>query len=390
MKHLMNVIESAAPEVNGAVGPVFKSPDGREYLDWWSNSGCSPFGSWSEPYRRAVIESFTQPTFVPQIHRFWPREDLAMRWCKAAGMDRAFFSNSGTEAVETAIKLLRKGAAGGHRTIWTVADSFHGRTYGALAAGNGPDYHYDGMGPHLEGFRHFAEPREVDPDDCAGILMTPIQCYKDADLYGPFWWKQLADLLLANPHIGLALDDIQTSAGRCGEIEMGEWVNDRLAAGTDGDFNPDITCIGKGAALGLPLSITLARGRYAEAFKPGDHFCTFGGASVLPMLAASEMLDWLYDNCEAIRERGEYLHDKLARLPWMKRLRGLGMMWAFEADGVASPALVEGCYKFGLIVTAFGDPIKIFPPLDSSRERIDEGIWRLEQAYAYARAGGEE
>jgi acetylornithine/succinyldiaminopimelate/putrescine aminotransferase len=357
-------------------------PGGRTWLDWWNNSGAAPLGAQSAILDRACDWGPGRPLFVSQIHPFEPRDRLAKRWCAATDMDKAFFTNGGTEAIETAIKLLRLVAhrRGRSGIIYALKDSFHGRTYGAMSAGSGPEYHYEGFGPFVSGFDHFERPQDIDPDKAIGILVTPLQCYKDSYHYDDEWWESLGQLLLRHPHIGLAFDDIQTGAGRCGELSMANWSR------RERGVNPDIVCLGKGVALGYPLTITLARGEYADAFAPGQHFCTFGGASVPPIFAAHAMLDWLMmGGIEQIKERSQFLLNHLQSLPWVKNLRGAGLMWSVEADGVTGQDLSRACMENGLIATAFGAPLKIFPQLNSSQEWLTRGVQRLDRAYAAAR-----
>jgi acetylornithine/succinyldiaminopimelate/putrescine aminotransferase len=380
MSRLMNTLTTVGEEIINADGPYLIAKGQRRLLDWWNNSGANPLGSNPKELLQAIEDSRFGPNFVAQIHPFALREKLAASWCGVTEMDRVFFSNSGTETTETAIKLLRLVASQRERdgVIYALANSFHGRTFGAIAASDSPSYHRDGMGPHLPGFRFFEVPADIVWEETIGVLMTPIRCYKESRLHSDLFFTELASGLRANPEVGLAIDDVQTGAGRCGELSMIHYLE------LQHDVRADIVGLGKGVALGLPLTITLARGDYASAFSPGQHFCTFGGASILPMRVALNYLGWLRENMGLVKANEQILETKLRALPWIEDLNGMGMVWSFKAKHISSASLVKACRKQGLIVTAFGEPVKIFPQLNSTSKQIQEGVTKLNRAYEVA------
>jgi acetylornithine/N-succinyldiaminopimelate aminotransferase len=377
---LMNTLTPQAPAIVGAKGPslLLRNKDGSvsPYLDWWSNSGCMSLRRESKPLAAALaaVTAPDAPWLVPQIHPFLPREELAQRWCSALEMDRVFFSVDGSGTVEAMIKLLRLHAArhGTHGSIWTCYDSFHGRTYGSVSAGDGPDYHYDGMRPHLQGFKHFHRPSDIDTTDAIGIIITPIRCYKDSALYDDEWWQEMSMVLASG--VPLAVDDVQTGAGRCGELSMSRWMERQY------NVFPDLVSMGKGFAMGTPLTSVFSRGDFD--FEPGQHFCTFGGACALPIYAALGMFGWLEKNISEVRLRSARFQELLRRQKWATNVRGIGMMASFEpADGVPSAALVSAAQRHGLIVTAFGAPVKLFPHLDADEEELAVGMHILGNAH---------
>jgi acetylornithine/N-succinyldiaminopimelate aminotransferase len=375
MNHLMDTVDRKPVTFCGGVGSWLVS-DGNQkpYLDFFTDVGTASLGYGGPEISTAFQRAINKSIHAPNIFGFVERDIAAKKLCDATDMDRVFFCNSGTEAVEAAIKIARKyqfDRGTNRQIIYSYRGGFHGRTYGALAAGDGPRYHYDGFGPLPEGFKHFDYVDNIEPE-AAAVIVAPIFGNGDVRLYDGKtlqWLRQYT----ADNEIILIFDEVQTGAGRSGYINYAQGIG----------IIPDVVCMAKGMAMGAPVGSMLARGEVADAFTPGSHFSTFGG-SPFASVFVSAMLDWLTpENLADVRSKGAYLRQELENAPWAKNVRGDGLLNAFDID-VDVREFADRCLRIGLILGVFRDGpgvIKITPPLNVTMDELKMGLMIMGTVY---------
>lgn len=370
MSYLMNTIHTNGLNVTGGAGScLYVENDGVEsvYLDFFTDSGTASLGYYCEEIEQADEISNAFPLHVPNMFDCELREQVAEKVCRTTGYDKIFFCNSGSESIETAIKLARKYQSDkrilNKNVIWSVRDSFHGRTYGALAAGDGPRYHYAGFQPLPFDFHKFQRIEEINFDFAAAVLICPAFCNNDVRFYDPSWLFELKRRCEETDTL-LIYDEIQTGCGRTGKITFSECAG----------VKPHIMTLAKGFGMGFPVAATLAEERVAKSFYPGTHFSTFGG-SPPALVHVDKMFDWLNGkNLAKIRYKGEVILHALGKEKWIKRIRGIGLFIAFNINGDARK-FAKRCLKEGLVIGAFREnPVKITPPLNIDMSDIELGI----------------
>lgn len=391
MQRLMSTLRFEPITFTSGSGAYLYDEKGRKYLDFFCDVGTASLGYSPKPMREALERMISEgiPLHAPNRYGFKERDRAAERLCTAADMERVFFCNSGTEAVEAAIKCSRlyqhlivshTGEVPMKHEIWSMSGGFHGRTYGGLSAGDGPRYHTDGFGPLLPGFRKFKTVEDIDPQRAAAVLLAPVFGNNDVRLIPTL---ELEDIrgFCTEYNIALIFDEVQTGAGRTG----GPGITYAQQIGV----KPDMITLAKGIAMGSPVGALLANAKFGGIFTPGTHFSTFGG-NPLSCVMVNAMLDWLqsYDAL-GMGKRAYYMEDRLRQFAWAKNIRRAGMLLAFDYEG-NTVRLAEEALKLGLLIGAFRDgpgAVKLTPPLNSNLMIIDEGIVVLEKAHQAANNG---
>lgn len=360
--------------------------DGKEYLDFLGGIAVVLLGHSHPKVTEAVARQAQTLIHTSNVFYIEPQARLAQRLYELSGGMRALFCNSGTEANEAAIKMARKYQykfGNGQFEIISVTDSFHGRTYGALAATAQPKYH-EGFAPMPEGFR-YVERGDINAleaaisNKTAAVILEPIQGESGV-------WPLENDYLqrarqLCDQHKALLIfDEIQSGMGRTGKFFAHEWAN----------VKADIITLAKGLANGVPIGVVLATDEVAQAFGPGSHGCTFGG-NFLSCAAALAVLDALRDDdlMENASNVGTYLMDQLNQ--WGRRsgalteVRGRGLMvGATLAQPIAGKVLLAALEE-GLVLNAVGGSyLRLLPPLTINKQDVDLAIEKLDQAFQKA------
>lgn len=376
MSYLMDTVtRNEDIQVIDAEGCWLHTPNGK-YMDWFMDCGVTPLG-----YRPVSLLSKIADYCLPHIPNsasYELRETTAYVLCDRTGMDKAFFCNSGTEAVEAAIKIIRKWNYDNdtrRKVIYTVARGFHGRTLGSLAAGNSAPYHYEGFQPLPSGFLHFEDPSEIDPDNAAGILLEPIAGNNDVRERGANL-DTIAHIAVDHD-IPLAFDEIQSGAFRTGCFTASELYS----------IKPDIICLGKGIACGIPTGVTLVSGMLADTITPGTHYSTFGG-SPLSMLGISTLFKEWDDKRLLVNVglRSEEIKKALREQEGISEVRGRGMMLAIEFNkGHKASDYTEALFHNSMFVPTFRPNVmKFAPPLNLSEADCHDGLLKLGLAFAEA------
>jgi acetylornithine/N-succinyldiaminopimelate aminotransferase len=353
--------------------------EGRRYLDFFPGWGCGLLGHCPPRVVEAVRDQVERLIHVPNTWYTEPQGQLAEALSKRSGFDaKCFFCNSGTEAVEAAIKVARlHGKPGGRYKIISMIDSFHGRTYGALSATGQPKYHQN-LDPLLAGFKYApfgdldAAAKLVDDETC-GILLETIQGEGGINLPPPGYLKGLRDL--ADKHnLLLIFDEVQAGMGRTGRwFGYQHW-----------NVLPDAVTLAKALAGGVACGGLMARARYADLLIPGTHAATFGGNPLAcrAALAAIETIeeDNLLPRAEQIGERFRAFFVALqTRCPLIQQVRVKGTMIGVELS-VPGAAIVEACLKRQLLINCTHTTVlRLLPALTLTDELIDEGCGVLEE-----------
>ncbi len=364
-------------------GPWLLGRDGERYLDFGAGIAVNALGHAHPHLVRALTEQAAKLWHTSNLYRIPEGERLAQRLVDATFADVVFFSNSGAEANEAAIKMARKyHAANGQPErfrIITFEGAFHGRTLATIAAGGQKKY-LEGFGPKVEGFDqvafgdHDGLKAAITPETAAiliepiqgegGIRPVPTQCLRGL--------RQLCD----EHGLLLVFDEIQTGVGRTGRLFAHEWAG----------ISPDIMAIAKGIGGGFPLGACLATAEAAKGMTVGTHGTTFGGNplamavgnAVLDVVLAPGFLDHVRQVGLALRQRLAELKDRHPAV--IAEIRGEGLMMGLRTH-VANTDLIAAARGQHLILIAAGDNVvRLLPPLIITEADVAEAFSRLDAA----------
>ena len=376
MTYLFENYKRAPIEFVKAEGSYLIDSEGKTYLDFSSGIGVTNLG-FHPQVQQALIQQAGRIWHSPNLYLSSLQEQVAQEL--AGSYDYlAFFCNSGAEANEAAIKLARK--ATGKQGIITFQQSFHGRTFGAMAA-TGQDKIKEGFGdgvPHFSYavYNDLASVEKLVNQDTAAVMLELVQGESGVRPAEVAFVKDLADLC-RREEILLIVDEVQTGMGRTGQLYSFEHYG----------IIPDIVTLAKGLANGLPAGALLGKSSLAPAFGPGSHGSTFGG-NKLAMAAALETLHIMKEAgfLEEVRSKSAILMEQLQLAfqnhPKISSVRGLGMMIGIETSASLS-RLVEAARQKGLIILTAGENvIRLLPPLTISREEIQQGITVLKEVFS--------
>ena len=376
MTYLFENYKRAPIEFVKAEGSYLIDSEGKTYLDFSSGIGVTNLG-FHPQVQQALIQQAGRIWHSPNLYLSSLQEQVAQEL--AGSYDYlAFFCNSGAEANEAAIKLARK--ATGKQGIITFQQSFHGRTFGAMAA-TGQDKIKEGFGdgvPHFSYavYNDLASVEKLVNQDTAAVMLELVQGESGVRPAEVAFVKDLADLC-RREEILLIVDEVQTGMGRTGQLYSFEHYG----------IIPDIVTLAKGLANGLPAGALLGKSSLAPAFGPGSHGSTFGG-NKLAMAAALETLHIMKEAgfLEEVRSKSAILLEQLQLAfqdhPNISAVRGLGMMIGIETSASLS-RIVEAARQKGLIILTAGENvIRLLPPLTISREEIQQGITVLKEVFS--------
>ncbi|WP_417670651.1 aspartate aminotransferase family protein [Roseibium sp.] len=357
--------------------------DGRRFLDCGSGIAVNALGHCHPHLVSALKAQADKLWHVSNLHPIAGQERLGKRLSEATFADRVFFSNSGAEAMEAAIKTARRYHYDrGHPDrfhIVTFEGAFHGRTIATIAAGGQAKY-LEGFGPKAPGFDQVpvgdleALKKVVGPHTAA-IAIEPVQGEGGIREIPTEFLRQLRQLC-DDEGILLIFDEIQTGVGRTGKLFAHEWSG----------VSPDIMAIAKGIGGGFPLGACLATEEAAAGMVPGTHGTTFGG-NPLAMAVGNAVLDIILEDgfLEEVQAKGLSFKQKLAGLVdghprVLDSVRGTGLMLGLKCV-VPVADFVGAAREAGLLAVPAGDNVvRIMPPLTISEDEISEAVARLEAA----------
>ena len=344
--------------------------EGNRYLDLFPGWGCNIIGYSPPRVVRAIQEQAAELIHVPNTWYMEPQGAFAEALC-TRGFGKAFFCNSGAEAIEGAIKLARLHTPPHRYKVITFQNGFHGRTYAAVTATAQPKYH-EGLGPMVAGFQYAPHGdldavRELVDDETCAILIEPVQgeggvnIAPDGFLEG---LRQIAD----EQGLVLIFDEVQTGMGR-----LRSWFGYQQWG-----VQPDVMTLAKGVAGGVACGAIIATDEVAPSLRPGMHASTFGGnplacaAGVATVQTIEE--DGLLENCQQMSDLFRQRFEAIAEeLPIIEEVRVKGLMCGLDLTIPSMPA-VGACMEKGLLLNATHDTvIRMLPPLNVTAEQVEEG-----------------
>jgi len=380
-KYMLDVGYRFPIVVEDAKDTMMKDVDGDEYLDFFAGIAVNSVGNCNERVVAAIKEQAEQVMHTSLYTYSVPQTMFAKLICENTGFDKVFFQNSGTESNEAMIKMARKYGVEHfgpeHYHIVTAKKGFHGRTYGAMTATGQPDSAIQiGFNPVLPGFS-YADYNDLESfkaacnENTAAIMVEPVQ--GEGGVY-PATKEFLQGLRRLCDERGMLLlfDEVQTGWCRCGET----------MAFMHYGVKPDAVSMAKAIGGGLPLGAVAMTRECAEALNPGSHGCTFSGNPVCcaaGYAAVTELLErGLAQNA---KEMGAYFMEQLHTLPYVKEVRGLGLLVGLELEDVDAVQVKIRAMEKKLLVTATSNRIiRMVPPLIITKEDCDKAVSILKEA----------
>jgi predicted acetylornithine/succinylornithine family transaminase len=352
--------------------------EGNRYLDFFPGWGCDLLGHCPPRVVAAVRDQVGKLIHVPNTWYTEPQGLLAEALARRTGWDaRCFFCNSGTEAIEAAIKLARLQGPAGRYKIVSMLNSFHGRTMGALSATGQPKYH-QGLGPLLAGFQYApfgdldAAARLIDGETCA-LLVEPIQGEGGINLPPQGYLEGLREL--ADRHrLLLIFDEVQSGMGRTG----------RWFAHQHWGVRPDVMTLSKSLCGGVAGGAMVARPEVAEKLRPGTHAATFGGNPIaciaslayIETVEEDHLLARAVEIGEAFRRRFDALK---GRCPLIADVRVKGCMIGIELGVDGAPVVKAAMDRRLLINCTHTTVLRLLPALNLTDAELEEGCTILEE-----------
>lgn len=370
--------------VKRAAGSRFWDLDDREYIDLFPGWGCSLIGHCHPHVVEAIRAQAERLIHIDNTFYTLEQGRLAEMLSQRSFGGRCFFSNSGAEANEGAIKLARRHSAGGRYKIITMEKGFHGRTYGAMSATAQSKFHA-GHEPLVPGFVYVPY-NDVDAvaavidDETAAVMLEPIQGEGGVNIPDDDYLPRLRELC-DERNVLLIFDEVQCGCGRTG----------RWFAYQHTSIEPDIMTLAKGLGGGAPIGSLIAQPEIADSLKPGSHATTFGGNSLV-VSAAIAMIEVVEQ--EGLLERatrvGETIVERMRswqdRHPFIEKVRQRGVMVGVQMS-VPGATIVSAALDLGLRVNCTqGNVLRLLPAMNITDDELALGLDRLEAALAKAQA----
>lgn len=354
---------------------------GKEYIDLGGGIAVNVFGYCDDVWKDAVISQLNTIQHTSNLYYTGPDVELAEKLCNKTGMKKVFFSNSGAEANECAIKAIRKYASEkkGSDTyqIITLKHSFHGRTLTTLAA-TGQDQFHQLFTPLTPGFL-YAEPDDlasvealVKENKVAGILMECVQGEGGVNALSKEFVKGVEKICHDHDLI-LAIDEVQSGNGRTGALYS--YMNY--------DIHPDVVTTAKGIGGGLPIGVTMLGEKVQDIFKPGDNGSTFGGNPAV-CAGACTIIDRLDDDLlNEVKEKSSYIVNALKDAPGVKKVTGMGLMLGIEPEKKNAGDVANACLKKGvLVLTAGRNKVRLLPALNIPMDLLVKAVNIIKETLA--------
>ena len=358
-------------------GSVLKDEDGKEYIDLGTGIAVNTFGAADGEWINAVNKQLNKIQHTSNLYYTKPDTELAEMLCRRTGLKKVFFSNSGAEANECAIKVARKYAAekkgAEYNTIITLKNSFHGRTVTTLAA-TGQEIFHKVFLPLTEGFV-YAEAnntadlkQKVSENKVAAIMFEPVQGEGGVMPLTKEFVSAIAEIA-ENQDILMIADEVQTGNGRTGKLYG--YMNYNIL--------PDIVSTAKGLGGGLPIGATLLGEKVKDVLTAGSHGSTFGGNPVC-CAGALNILSRIDDTLLAeVREKSEYIVSELSTAKGVKSVTGMGLMLGIETEKDANE-VIDYCREKGVLVIKAKTKVRLLPALNIPWEQLKTAIQILKEA----------
>ncbi len=366
-------------EIVSGKGSVVKDSEGKEYIDLGSGIAVTSFGVADDAWQKAVTEQIGKVQHMSNLYYTEPCAKLAEMLCERTGMKKVFFSNSGAEANECAIKVARKYAADKKGadcyTIVTLKNSFHGRTLTTLAA-TGQDHFHELFQPLTPGFvsvdagdidqlKELAKTTKI-----AGVMIECVQGEGGVIPLDPEYVKELS-AFVKEKDIVLIVDEVQTGNGRCGAL----YAYMKLG------LEPDVVSTAKGLAGGLPMGATMMSEKVEHVLGFGDHGSTFGGNPVCAAAAIS-ILSRIDDALlQEVQEKSDFIFKELEGAKGIESVTGLGLMIGIKTEKPAGE-IVSACMEKGVLCLTAKDKVRLLPALNIPMDLLKKAVEVIKEAAA--------
>ena len=352
-------------------GSVVFDEEGKRYIDMGSGISVTAFGIADDEWQKAINEQVARVQHMSNLYYTKPCGELAEMLCQKTGMKKVFFSNSGAEANECAIKVARKYASekkgSDYSTVITLKNSFHGRTLTTLAA-TGQEHYHELYRPLTPGFVHaeannFDELKKLaEENKVAGILIECIQGEGGVNVLEADFVKKTAEYASENDII-LMVDEVQTGNGRTGE--MYAYMNYGI--------KPDVVTTAKGLGGGLPIGAAILGEKVQSVLGFGDHGSTYGGNPVC-CAAACSIVSRIDDALLAsVKEKSRFVFDSLKGAKGIESVSGMGLMIGIKPEKNALD-IVKKCIEKGVLCLTAKDKIRLLPALNIPMDILSEAI----------------
>ena len=364
-------------EITGGKGSLVWDETGKEYIDMGSGIGVTSFGIADEQWQEAVTAQLGKIQHTSNLYYTSPCALLAKMLCEKTGMKKVFFSNSGAEANECAIKAARKYGSekkgADYYTIITLENSFHGRTITTLSA-TGQDKFHELFQPMTPGFVSVpagdfgALEKAASEHKTAGIMMECIQGEGGVIALDADYVKQVAGFAKANDII-LIVDEVQSGNGRSGELYS--YMNYGI--------EPDVVSTAKGLGGGLPLGATMLGEKVENIFSFGDNGSTFGGNPVCCAGALSILgrIDAAF--LEGVKRKSKTVFDTLTGAPGIESVSGMGLMIGVKTEKPAAQVVAE-CIEKGVLCLTAKDKVRLLPALNIPDDLLAKALGVIKEA----------
>ncbi len=358
-------------------GALLYDNNEKEYIDLGSGIAVNTFGAADDEWLEAITVQASLLGHTSNLYYTKPCADLAEMLCERTGMKKVFFSNSGAEANECAIKTARlwalKNKGEGNSTIITLKNSFHGRTITTLAATGQDNFHTD-FGPFTEGFV-YAEANNLDSvkelaenNNCAAIMMETIQGEGGVLPLTEEFVRGVCEIA-KEKNMLVIIDEVQTGNGRTG----------KLYGYMNYGITPDIVSTAKGLAGGLPLGCTMLGEKVQDVLTAGSHGSTFGGNPICCAGAISILSRITDELLDEVNEKSEYIISRLSQCKNVKSVSGKGLMLGIECTKPAK-AVIASAMEKGVLVLSAKTKVRLLPPLNIPFCLLEMAIDKLIEA----------
>ena len=381
-EHVMQTYGRFGVVMENCSGCEAHDENGREYIDFGSGIGTNSLGYCDSQWADAVCAQVRSVQHTSNYYYTKTQADFADKLCTAAGYKRVFFGNSGAEANECAIKIARKysfdkyGAEAKRWNIITLVNSVHGRTLATLSA-TGQDAMHNYFFPFVEGFINVKANdiedlhAKIDDSVCA-VMFEFIQGEGGVNALDQAFVDEIFKICAEKDILTIA-DEVQTGMGRTG----------KLLASENFGVKPDITTLAKGIAGGIPMGACMTGEKTSDVLTKGTHGSTFGG-NPIACAGGNVVIDRICSEgfLDGVAEKGKYFRDKLAQIPEVAALSGIGMMIGITLKTKKAADVCAKCVENGLLVLTAKDKIRLLPPLTITYEEIDKGLEILAKVLA--------
>ncbi|MEE0807875.1 MAG: aspartate aminotransferase family protein [Acutalibacteraceae bacterium] len=376
-EYVANTYNRFPIEVVSGNGARYTDINGKEYIDMGSGIGVTAFGVNDSEWKSAIVEQINKIQHTSNLYYTEPCALLAKALCEKTGMKKVFFSNSGAEANECAIKVARKYASKNkgeeYYNIITLENSFHGRTLTTLAA-TGQAHYHELFKPLTNGFIHTpandleALRLAVEQNKVAAVMLECVQGEGGVIALDKDFIEGVYKLSVEKNFL-VIIDEVQTGNGRTG----------KLYAYMNFNIKPDIVTTAKGLGGGLPIGAALLGERVQNVLGFGDHGSTYGGNPVCCAAALSVINRLTDDFLNSVREKSQYVFNELSSVTGVEGMSGMGLMIGIKPQKSAAEVVALAREKGVLCLTA-KDKVRLLPPLNISFDDLKEAISVIKEA----------